>query len=121
MLGDPTAVCVILRNQEGRLLAVSRKDDPEAMGLPGGSIEPGETPEEAIVRETREETGLEISNLQEVYRGQCGENISVGFVADYKGEPFQAEEGIVKWVGPDALLEGPFGAYNMELFLSLNI
>jgi len=33
---------------------------------PGGRIEPGETPEQAVRREVREETGLEAANLEEI-------------------------------------------------------
>jgi len=48
---------VILRD-DGRRIAVVRAE--RGWFLPGGGIEPGETPEEAAVRETREECGLEI-------------------------------------------------------------
>lgn len=40
------------------VLAVERKTEPGAWACPGGKIESGETPEQAAVRELREETGL---------------------------------------------------------------
>jgi ADP-ribose pyrophosphatase YjhB (NUDIX family) len=48
---------------EGRILLVRRTDDG-LWCLPCGWVEPNESPEEAAVRETREETGLEVRSRQ---------------------------------------------------------
>jgi 8-oxo-dGTP diphosphatase len=60
----PAIPCVgaIVRDEAGRLLLIQRGHDPDAgrWSLPGGRIEPGETDEQALVREMREETGLTV-------------------------------------------------------------
>ena len=47
-------------NEQGKVL-LQRRGDRNRWGFPGGAIEPGETPETAAVRETKEETGLDVS------------------------------------------------------------
>jgi len=56
-------VGAIITDTAGRLLLIKRGHEPEAgrWSLPGGRIEPGESDEQALVREVREETGLEVA------------------------------------------------------------
>lgn len=54
----------IFIDEQGRLLLMKRSDQskmfPDYWGLVGGYIEPGETPEEAAIREAKEEIGVTI-------------------------------------------------------------
>jgi 8-oxo-dGTP pyrophosphatase MutT (NUDIX family) len=55
-------VSAIILTAEGLLL--QRRSDNGLWGLPGGSVEPGESVTQAVVREVREETGLEVVPLR---------------------------------------------------------
>jgi len=61
-------------DDEGRLL-VQRRADDGTWGLPGGFVDPNESPRETAVRETREETGLAVEpeELIGVYTRKPGE------------------------------------------------
>ncbi|OMF80277.1 NUDIX hydrolase [Paenibacillus glucanolyticus] len=63
--------CVILVDKQNRLLMQLRKDN-ELWGLPGGSLEPGESMEEVARRELFEETGLKAKELRllDVFSGK---------------------------------------------------
>jgi ADP-ribose pyrophosphatase YjhB (NUDIX family) len=52
-------VAAIVRDAEHRVLFIRRADNGQ-WGLPAGAIDPGETPAEAVAREVREETGLDV-------------------------------------------------------------
>lgn len=65
----PAIACgVYIMNQEGKFLMLLRSDkarnDKRMWGIPGGLVEFGEKIEDAIVRETVEECGLKVSNLE---------------------------------------------------------
>jgi 8-oxo-dGTP diphosphatase len=47
----------IIFDDDGRVLLCHRRD-MDAWNLPGGGLEPGELPDEGVIREVREETGL---------------------------------------------------------------
>jgi len=61
-VSGPRIACVgaVIRDERGRLLLIKRGHEPGAglWSLPGGRVEPGESDEEALVREMLEETGL---------------------------------------------------------------
>ncbi|WP_434450579.1 NUDIX hydrolase [Lentzea sp. E54] len=53
--------------EAGRLLVV-RSRNKKAFYLPGGKIEPGETPQDALRREVREELGIELEHPEVLRR-----------------------------------------------------
>lgn len=58
---------------DGRWLMIRRAEGIKAAGawcFPGGGIEPGEDPRDALVREIQEEVGLDIEVGREVWRWQ---------------------------------------------------
>lgn len=64
------AVSAVIVDRHNRVLLVLRGHEPAKglWSLPGGSVEPGESMEEALVREVGEETGLSIVVGDEVWR-----------------------------------------------------
>ncbi|TBF40447.1 NUDIX domain-containing protein [Rhizobium leguminosarum] len=53
------SVAAVIHDHAGDLL-LQEKASGEGWSLPAGAIEPGETPQEAIIREVMEETGLAV-------------------------------------------------------------
>jgi 8-oxo-dGTP pyrophosphatase MutT (NUDIX family) len=119
------AVCALIYTDNGKILCVSRKDDHSSFGLVGGKVDDGETPEEALYRETFEETGLTIITHKKIFERIDGDFICFTYLCTVKGEVTTDNEiselkGIVKELTWDELFAGPFGQYNLELFNHIN-
>jgi len=114
------AVCALIPRENGRVLGVSRKDNISKWGLIGGKVDEGETPEEALLRETFEETGLRITSFQKIFTRTDGEFECFTYLCGVEGEVSTNEKGIVKEVTWDELFEGPFGEYNRNLYNTFN-
>ena len=81
------SVHAVITNNEGKLLLLKQTYTDKRWGLPGGSVEPGETIHEAIKRECYEELGL---------------NIIIGaFTGLYYHKNYNAQVGIFRCELPD--------------------
>lgn len=67
-VGEPLpVVCLILVDRQGRILATRRPSGKRLAGFwefPGGKVEPGEAPSDALRREIREELAIELGPLR---------------------------------------------------------
>lgn len=97
----------------GRVLAARRTTPPELAGgweLPGGKVEDGEDPADAVVREVAEELGCAIDVvglLEGESRIRDGYTLRVALaeLADGEPVPVEAQHDAVRWLGPDELDE----------------
>ena len=93
----------IIRDDAGRVL-LSRRTDSGWWNLPGGGVEPHESVEEGLVREVREETGLEVATgrLVGVYSKPQKHEIVITFECKIVGGTMIAsdEADVHEWFEP---------------------
>ncbi len=95
--------------RHGRVLATRRTHPPEAAGLwefPGGKVEPGEDPDDAIVREIREELGCTVEVTGRLAGEQpvkAGYTLRVAVAEIVDGEPVPHEHDALRWLGPEEI------------------
>ena len=110
---------IYLENEAGEYLMlhrVKKKNDinhDKWIGV-GGGFEYGESPEECAVRETREETGLTLTDYR--YRGiitfdcggqECTQYIHLFTAAAWTGELSECNEGDLEWVPKEKVYDLP--------------
>jgi 8-oxo-dGTP diphosphatase len=113
---DRTPVRVVaaaLYDSQGRVLIAERLAGKHMAGrweFPGGKIEPGETEQQALTRELREELGIEVAaahpelTLKHDYLERRVQ-VSMWIVDHYAGEPRGLDGQKLKWVAPARLRE----------------
>lgn len=107
-MNERIVVGAALYDGGGRLLAARRSAPPELAGgweLPGGKVEPGEGCEDALVRELREELGVEAVAVERVpgeWPLAKGYALRVWTARLVSGEPEPLEDhDALRWLVPD--------------------
>jgi 8-oxo-dGTP diphosphatase len=108
-------VAVALIDVRGRVLIAQRPFDKEHGGLwefPGGKIEPGESPEAALIRELREELGVTVAaehleplTFSSADRGTRHLLLLLYRCTAWQGEARALDAAAIRWVEPEALAD----------------
>lgn len=117
-------------NQDGDILLAKRPEGKSMAGLwefPGGKIEPGETPERALVRELAEELAITVSedSLEPItFASHAYESFHLFMplyaVKRWVGMPRPTEGQELAWVAPQDLHSYPAPAADIPLFDALS-
>lgn len=117
---------VVFDHRTGLMLATHRKDDASNWGMPGGKIDEGESPLEAVIRELGEETPYTvlINNIEYLglrfCEGEVNYNVHTYMIKDtsrmYINLSLSRVEQNYGWVHPRLLTFGSFAKFNNELF-----
>ncbi|TFE25610.1 8-oxo-dGTP diphosphatase MutT [Cohnella luojiensis] len=103
----------IIKNEQGQILIARRKKGKSQAGMwefPGGKLEPGESPETCLIRELREEMGIEIKpyvwfGVNEHDYGTVRIKL-IAYLAKYStGENRLTDHDEYRWAERDELLE----------------
>jgi NAD+ diphosphatase len=105
----PAIIVLVTREEDGKALLGRNANFPVAMySCLAGFVEPGETMEEAVHREVREEVGVEVKDVR--YWGSqpwpFPHSLMLGFRATYAGGDIVLEDGEIadaQWHSPDDL------------------
>lgn len=107
-----TTVVAAIIQRHGRILIGQRKDlghHPLKWEFPGGKVEPGETPDAALIRELQEELGIharidrELMRYEYQYPGRSRILLIFYRVLDFDGEPRNLDFDQIRWEQPELL------------------
>ncbi len=106
---DPATLVFVVKDRSILLIRKKRGLGAGKINAPGGRLEPGETPLEAAIRETREEvciTPLDLSyagvNLFQFVDGYSI-HVHVFKASDFEGDPKETDEATPLWASVDEI------------------
>lgn len=108
---------------EGGIVIIKRSNPPFGFALPGGFVDYGESLEQAVTREAKEETGLEITDLKQFHtysdprRDPRFHTVGTVFVCQAKGEPRAGDDAAEAKVVSPAEIKGLEFAFDHRLIL----
>ena len=99
-------LCYVMREGKALLIRKERGFGVGKLNAPGGKLKEGETPEEGVVREVLEETGLQLKNVSShgvlrFYFGQRKDPDWIVYIFSsrwFDGEVKDSDEGVLQWV-----------------------
>lgn len=122
-------VACALVDPDRRVLIAQRPEGKSMAGLwefPGGKVEPGETPEAALIRELNEELGIEtkqacLAPLSFVSHAYESIHLLMPLYVcrKWQGTPVAREHMALKWVRPQALRDYPMPPADEPLIAAL--
>ena len=121
-------VVAAIIERDGRILICRRtKEQSHALKweFPGGKLEPGESPEQALTRELEEELGVrqaagqEIARYQYTYPGKNPILLIFFRVTDYAGEPANLIFDEMRWEAPARLVDFDFVEGDLQFIRGL--
>ena len=106
-------VAAALYHRDGRILIAERPAGKHMAGrweFPGGKVAPGESEADALVRELKEELGVDVADCRHLMRLEHSYEdrdveLSLWVVASFRGEPQSLEGQRLKWVRPERLMD----------------
>ncbi|VEN72718.1 Adenine DNA glycosylase [Candidatus Desulfarcum epimagneticum] len=124
----PVALAVIVKDK--KFLIQKRPDSGHLAGMwefPGGKLEPGESGEEALERECREELGADVKIIQKLKTVKHAYThfkieltVFICRPASMDAPPIRSSEGRpVQWIKPEEIVRYPFPAANYKFFKEL--
>jgi len=122
-----SSTIALIINKDKELLVATRAHEPEkgTLDLPGGFVDMNETGEEAVVREIKEETNLNVECVKYLfsitndyeYSGFMVQTLDLVFLCDVKNtENIKAEDDVAKlqFIKITELNPGLFGLHSVK-------
>ena len=95
---NPVVTVDAIIEMSGGVILIKRKNPPPGWAIPGGFVDYGETLEEAVIREMKEETCLDINLIRQFHtysdpaRDPRHHTVSTIFIATASGSPQAADD-----------------------------
>ncbi len=108
-------LCYVRQKDRTLMLYRNRKPNDTHRGKwngLGGKLEAGETPEDCVIREVKEESGLDVASMKlkgvitfPMFDGIDDWYVFVYLIGEFSGELIDSPEGELAWIENDHLLE----------------